>query len=632
MQENRILNFEDYKKEYISSIENPELFWEKKAENFLWRKKWKSVLEWDFSVPEVKWFDGGKLNITENCLDRHLENRGDKVAIKWIANNPNEMSVNITYNQLHEEVCKFSNVLKKNGVKKGDRVCLYMPMVPELAIAVLSCARIGAIHSVVFAGFSAKSLSDRISDANCSILLTSDGGYRGDKIIHLKNIADEAMRSTSTINRCIVLKRTNTEIDILEGRDVWWHEELKSVELNCDAEEMDSEDPLFILYTSGSTGKPKGIVHSTAGYMIYTEYSFRNVFQYEDDDIYWCTADIGWITGHSYIIYGPLLSGATTVMFEGIPTYPNPSRFWQEIEKNKVNIFYTAPTAIRSLEAKGLDYVAPFDLSSLKVLGTVGEPINEDAWHWYDREIGKKNTPIVDTWWQTETGGIMISNLAGVTPSKPTFATLPLPGIQPCLMDDSGKEMLNNSVEGKLCIKFPWPSIARSIYGDHKRFKRTYFSTFENKYFTGDGCLRNEHGMYRITGRVDDVLIVSGHNLGTAEIESAIDEHHNVCESAIVGFPHLIKGNGVYAFVICHNKIEDEDELKRELNDLVNKIVGPIAKLDKIQFVSGLPKTRSGKIMRRILRKIASGDFEDLGDTSTLLDASVLEEIKCGAQ
>ena len=632
MQENRILNFEDYKKEYISSIENPELFWEKKAENFLWRKKWKSVLEWDFSVPEVKWFDGGKLNITENCLDRHLENRGDQVAIKWIANNPNEMSVNITYNQLHKEVCKFSNVLKKNGVKKGDRVCLYMPMVPELAIAVLSCARIGAIHSVVFAGFSAKSLSDRISDANCSILLTSDGGYRGDKIIHLKNIADEAMRSTSTINRCIVLKRTNTDVDILEGRDVWWHEELKSAELNCDAEEMDSEDPLFILYTSGSTGKPKGIVHSTAGYMIYTEYSFRNVFQYEDGDIYWCTADIGWITGHSYIIYGPLLSGATTVMFEGIPTYPNPSRFWQEIEKNKVNIFYTAPTAIRSLEAKGLDYVTPFDLSSLKVLGTVGEPINEDAWHWYDREIGKKNTPIVDTWWQTETGGIMISNLAGVTPSKPTFATLPLPGIQPCLMDDSGKEMLNNSVEGKLCIKFPWPSIARSIYGDHKRFKRTYFSTFENKYFTGDGCLRNEEGMYRITGRVDDVLIVSGHNLGTAEIESAIDEHHNVCESAIVGFPHLIKGNGVYAFVICHNKIEDEDQLKRELNDLVNKIVGPIAKLDKIQFVSGLPKTRSGKIMRRILRKIASGNFEDLGDTSTLLDTSVLEEIKYGAQ
>ena len=632
MQENRILNFEDYKKEYISSIENPELFWEKKAENFLWRKKWKSVLEWDFSIPEVKWFDGGKLNITENCLDRHLENRGDQVAIKWIANNPNEMSVNITYNQLHKEVCKFSNVLKKNGVKKGDRVCLYMPMVPELAIAVLSCARIGAIHSVVFAGFSAKSLSDRISDANCSILLTSDGGYRGDKIIHLKNIADEAMRSTSTINRCIVLKRTNTEVDILEGRDVWWHEELKSAELNCDAEEMDSEDPLFILYTSGSTGKPKGIVHSTAGYMIYTEYSFRNVFQYEDGDIYWCTADIGWITGHSYIIYGPLLSGATTVMFEGIPTYPNPSRFWQEIEKNKVNIFYTAPTAIRSLEAKGLDYVAPFDLFSLKVLGTVGEPINEDAWHWYDREIGKKNTPIVDTWWQTETGGIMISNLAGVTPSKPTFATLPLPGIQPCLMDDSGKEILTNSVEGKLCIKFPWPSMARSIYGDHKRFKRTYFSTFENKYFTGDGCLRNEEGMYRITGRVDDVLIVSGHNLGTAEIESAIDEHHNVCESAIVGFPHLIKGNGVYAFVICHNKIEDEDELKRELNDLVNKIVGPIAKLDKIQFVSGLPKTRSGKIMRRILRKIASGNFEDLGDTSTLLDASVLEEIKYGAQ
>ena len=632
MQENRILSFEDYKKEYINSIENPELFWEKKAENFLWRKKWKSVLEWDFSVPEVKWFDGGKLNITENCLDRHLENRGDQVAIKWIANNPNEMSENITYNQLHKQVCKFSNVLKNNGVKKGDRVCLYMPMVPELAIAVLSCARIGAIHSVVFAGFSAKSLADRINDANCSILLTSDGSYRGNKIIPLKDIADEAMKSTSTINRCIVLKRTNTTVQMLGQRDVWWHEELKSVELNCEAEEMESEDPLFILYTSGSTGKPKGVVHSTAGYMIYTEYSFRNVFQYEEGDIYWCTADIGWITGHSYIIYGPLLSGATTVMFEGIPTYPNPSRFWQEIEKNKINIFYTAPTAIRSLEAKGLDYVTPFDLSSLKVLGTVGEPINEDAWHWYDREIGKKNAPIVDTWWQTETGGIMISNLAGITPSKPTFATLPLPGIQPCLVDDSGKEILTNSVEGKLCIKFPWPSIARSIYGDHERFKRTYFSTFENKYFTGDGCLRNEEGMYRITGRVDDVLIVSGHNLGTAEIESAIDEHKNVCESAIVGFPHLIKGNGIYAYVICHNTIEDEDELKKELNDLVNKIVGPIAKIDKIQFVSGLPKTRSGKIMRRILRKIASGDFEDLGDTSTLLDTSVLEEIKYGAQ
>ena len=632
MRKNRILNFEDYKKEYINSIENPELFWEKKAENFLWRKKWKNVLEWDFSTPEVKWFGGGKLNITENCIDRHLKNRGDQVAIKWIANNPDEMSENITYNQLYTNVCRFSNVLKNNGVKKGDRVCLYMPMVPELAIAVLSCARIGAIHSVVFAGFSAKSLADRINDANCSILLTSDGSYRGDKIIPLKDIADEAMKTTSTINRCIVLKRTNTTVQMLGQRDVWWHEELKSVELNCEAELMDSEDPLFILYTSGSTGKPKGVVHSTAGYMIYTEYSFRNVFQYEEGDIYWCTADIGWITGHSYIIYGPLLSGATTVMFEGIPTYPNPSRFWQEIEKNKINIFYTAPTAIRSLEAKGLDYVTPFDLSSLKVLGTVGEPINEDAWHWYDREIGKKNAPIVDTWWQTETGGIMISNLAGITPSKPTFATLPLPGIQPCLVDDSGKEILTNSVEGKLCIKFPWPSIARSIYGDHERFKRTYFSTFENKYFTGDGCLRNEKGMYRITGRVDDILIVSGHNLGTAEIESAIDEHKNVCETAIVGFPHLIKGNGIYAFVICHNTIEDEDELKKELNDLVNKIVGPIAKLDKIQFVSGLPKTRSGKIMRRILRKIASGDFEDLGDTSTLLDISVLEEIKCGAQ
>jgi acetyl-CoA synthetase len=484
----------------------------------------------------------------------------------------------------------------------------------------------------VFAGFSAKSLSDRINDADCNILITADGGFRGAKITPLKEISNEAMESTPTIEKCIVLERTKSKIAMQNGRDIWWHNEMQKANSNFPAEIMDSEDPLFILYTSGSTGKPKGIQHTTAGYMVYTEYSFRNVFQYKDGDIYWCTADIGWITGHSYIVYGPLLAGATTLMFEGIPTYPDAGRFWQIVGENKVNIFYTAPTAIRALEAKGKEFVNPYDLSSLKVLGTVGEPINEDAWHWYDKEIGKGNCPIVDTWWQTETGGIMISNLAGVTPSKPTFATLPLPGIQPCLVDEKGKEMEGNNVKGRLCIKFPWPSMARTIYGDHKRFKDTYFTAFENNYFTGDGCLRDENGMYRITGRVDDVLIVSGHNLGTAEIESAMDEHENVCETAIVGYPHPIKGNGVYAYVICHNQSEDEERLRKEINDLVTKNVGPIAKADKIQFVSGLPKTRSGKIMRRILRKIAAGESDNLGDTSTLLDPTVIEEIKNAAQ
>jgi acetyl-CoA synthetase len=632
MHDKRILDFETYKKEYQKSIKNPEQFWEEKANNFLWEKKWDNVLSWDFSKPEVKWFEGGKLNITENCLDRHLEKIGNQTAIKWIANNPDEESRSLTYNKLHTEVSKFANVLKKNGAKKGDRICLYMPMVPELAIAVLSCARIGAIHSVVFAGFSSKSLSDRINDANCNILITSDGGYRGDKITPLKEISDKAMKNTPSIEKCIVLKRTNSDIEMKEERDVWWGDEMEKVDGDCPVEIMNSEDPLFILYTSGSTGKPKGIVHSTAGYMIYTEFSFRNVFQYSEGDIYWCTADIGWITGHSYIVYGPLLAGATTMMFEGIPTYPDAGRFWKIVEENKVNIFYTAPTAIRSLESKGSQFISPYNLSSLKVLGTVGEPINEDAWHWYDEKIGKGNCPIVDTWWQTETGGIMISNLAGVTPSKPSFATLPLPGIQPSLMDEKGNEIIGNLVEGRLCVKFPWPSMARTIYGDHNRFKETYFSTFKNKYFTGDGCLRDENGMYRITGRVDDILIVSGHNIGTAEIESAMDEHENVCETAIVGFPHPIKGNGVYAFVICHAEIENPDDLRKEINDLVSKIIGPIAKADKIQFVSSLPKTRSGKIMRRILRKIASGESEDLGDTSTLLDPSVVDEIKSSSQ
>ena len=630
--EMKISTFEEYKIEYQKSITDPKKFWEEKAHNFSWRKKWDSVLDWDFTKPEIKWFEGGKLNITENCLDRHLEKRGNQTAIKWIANNPKEETINLSYRELHKQVCKFANVLKKNGALKGDRICLYMPMVPELAIAVLACARIGAIHSVVFAGFSAKSLSDRINDATCKLLITADGGFRGEKITPLKEIADEAMQSTPSIEKCIVLERTKSNVNMQYGRDIWWHEEMKDANSDCPIEIMDSEDPLFILYTSGSTGKPKGIQHSTAGYMIYTEYSFRNVFQYNEGDIYWCTADIGWITGHSYIVYGPLLAGATTVMFEGIPSYPDSGRFWQIIEENKVTIFYTAPTAIRALEAKGIEFVNPYDLSSLKVLGTVGEPINEDAWHWYNKEIGKENCPIVDTWWQTETGGIMISNLAGVTPAKSTFATLPLPGIQPCLVDEKGNEIKGNSVEGRLCIKFPWPSIARTIYGDHKRFKETYFAAFKNNYFTGDGCLRDANGMYRITGRVDDVLIVSGHNLGTAEIESAIDKHQNVCETAIVGFPHPIKGNGIYAYVICHKKPENEERLRKEISDLVSKEVGPIAKVDKIQFVSGLPKTRSGKIMRRILRKIAEGDTENLGDTSTLLDPAVVEEIKTSAQ
>ncbi len=625
-----ITSYEDYLKEYKKSIDNPEQFWGEQAENFVWKKKWTSILNWDFEKPEIKWFEGGKLNITDNCLDKHLDILAEKTAIKWIANDPKEGSISLSYKKLHTQVCKFSNVLKNNGVVKGDRICLYMPMVPELAIAVLACARIGAIHSVVFAGFSAKSLADRINDAGCKVLITADGGYRGNKIINLKNIADQAMLDSCSIKKCIVLKRTKQKVVIKKNRDVWWDNEMKNVNENCNSESMNSEDPLFILYTSGSTGKPKGIQHSIAGYMVYTHFSFKNVFQYKDGDIYWCTADIGWITGHSYIIYGPLLCGATTIMFEGVPTYPDAGRLWEIVEKHKINIFYTAPTAIRSLEAKGDGFVKKYNLSSLKVLGTVGEPINKDAWQWYYTKVGKENAPIVDTWWQTETGGIMISNLAGVTPMKPTFATLPLPGILPCIMDDQNNEITKNSIEGKLCIKFPWPSMARTIYGDHKRFKETYFSAFKNKYFTGDGCYRDENGFYRITGRVDDVLIVSGHNLGTAEIESAIDQHPNVCETAIVGYPHRIKGNGIYAYVILNNEIKKENkkQLKLELNELVVKEVGPIAKVDKIQFVVGLPKTRSGKIMRRILRKIAEGETHNLGDTSTLLDPKIIDEIK----
>ena len=621
-------SYKEYKEIYEQSISDPEKFWEEKAKSFFWHKKWDNVLSWDFNKPEIKWFEGGKLNITENCIDRHLQKNGNQIAIKWIANNPKEKSQTLTYKELHEKVCQFANVLKNNGAKKGDRICLYMPMVPQLAIAVLACARIGAIHSVVFAGFSAKSLSDRINDAKCNILITADGGYRGGKITPLKKIADDAMKNALSIKKCIVLKRTQVSVKMTKNRDLWWHEEMKNSNNICPAEIMDSEDPLFILYTSGSTGKPKGIQHSTAGYMIYTEFSFKNVFQYKQGDIYWCTADIGWITGHSYIVYGPLLSGATTVMFEGIPSYPNYGRFWEIIDEHKINIFYTAPTAIRALEAQGDKFVHPYDLSSLKVLGTVGEPINEDAWNWYNEKIGNLNTPIVDTWWQTETGGIMISNLAGITPSKATYATLPLPGIQPCLMNEKGEEIAESNIEGRLCIKFPWPSIARTIYGNHKRFKKTYFSTFQNKYFTGDGAYRDGNDLYRITGRVDDIIIVSGHNLGTAEIESAIDQHNNVCETAVVGYPHHIKGNAIYAYIVCHQEPEKNKQLKQEINNLLSKELGPIAKADKIQFVRDLPKTRSGKIMRRILRKLACGDSKNLGDTSTLLNPLIVTEIK----
>ena len=623
----RIKNLEEYQKEKENFENSPERFWEEKADTFKWNQKWNNVLEWDFHKANINWFKGGKLNITENCLDRHLTSKGEQIAIKWIANNPKEKNIDITYNDLHKQVCKFSNVLRNKGVKKGDRICLYMPMVPELAIAVLACARIGAIHSVVFAGFSAKSLSDRINDAKCKGLITADGGFRGNKITPLKEIADEAMRKTPSIDFSIVLKRTNSNIEMEDTRDFWWHDEMKKSNNRCQAEIMDSEDKLFILYTSGSTGKPKGIVHSTAGYMVYAQYSFENVFQYNPGDLYWCTADIGWITGHTYIIYGPLLAGATTVMFEGVPTYPDAGRFWGIVEQNQINIFYTAPTAIRALEAKGNQYVRKHKLDSLKVLGTVGEPINEDAWNWYFKEIGGERCPIVDTWWQTETGGIMISNLAGINKAKPTFATLPLPGISACIVDDTGIELKNNNIEGKLCIKYPWPSMARTIYGDHQRFIDTYFSAFPGKYFSGDGCYKNENGLFRITGRVDDVLIVSGHNLGTAEIESAIDEHKNVCESAIVGYPHQIKGNGVFAYIICHKKPEKESDINMEINNLITQHVGPIAKVDQFLYVDGLPKTRSGKIMRRILRKIASGEFNELGDTSTLLDPNVVESI-----
>jgi acetyl-CoA synthetase len=629
----KIENLEQYFKHYNKSIREPRKFWGKIAEeNFTWYQYWDKVVDFNMAEAEIKWFPEAKVNIVKNCIDRHLAKKGEKTAIIFEPNDPSEEALHISYNELYERVSKMANVLREQGIGKGDRVCIYLPMIPELAVSVLACARIGAIHSVVFAGFSASAVASRINDSECKMVITSDGGYRGNKTIDLKGIIDDALGNCPCVTSVLVTKRTNAEINMKADRDQWLQPLLDVASNNSVAEIMDAEDPLFILYTSGSTGKPKGMVHTTAGYMVYTAYTFKNVFNYEENDVFWCTADIGWITGHSYILYGPLLNGATTVIFEGVPSYPDFSRFWEVIEKHKVTQFYTAPTAIRALAKENLSYVQKFPLKSLKVIGSVGEPINEEAWHWYNDHVGGKRCPVVDTWWQTETGGIMIAPLAFVTPTKPTYATLPLPGIQPVLMDEKRNEIEGNQVDGSLCIKFPWPGIARTIWGDHQRYKDTYFSAFPGKYFTGDGALRDEVGYYRITGRVDDVVIVSGHNLGTAPIEDAINEHPAVAESAIVGFPHDIKGNALYGFVILKESGEyrDRENLSKEINQHVSDHIGPIAKLDKIQFVSGLPKTRSGKIMRRILRKIAEGDYSSFGDITTLLNPEIVEEIKEG--
>ncbi len=632
MMDFQVKSFDDYKATYKRSVEQPEEFWNGIADQYSWIKKWDKTLDWEFETPAVKWFLNGKLNITENCLDRHLEKRGNKLALIWEPNDPKERFIRYTYRELHEKVCKFANVLKAKGIKKGDRIALYMPMIPELTIAVLACARIGAVHSVVFAGFSAHALADRINDSQCKMVITADGLFRGTKEIPVKAVVDQALKDCTSVDTVLVAERTQWSVHMEEGRDFWLHEELEKVSADCPAEPMDSEDMLFILYTSGSTGKPKGVVHTCGGYMVYAGYSFANVFQPNESDIYWCTADIGWITGHTYIVYGPLLNGTTTVMFEGVPTYPSPGRFWQVCDKHGVNQFYTAPTAIRALMAHGEDHVLSYGLYSLRVLGTVGEPINQEAWEWYHIHIGKEKCPIVDTWWQTETGGIMISGLGNHSPMKPTYAGYPLPGIQPVLLDQEGNEIEVNGEEGYLAVKFPWPSLLRTTYGDHERCKNTYFSHYKGYYFTGDGARRDDNGMYRIIGRVDDVINVSGHRFGTAEIENAINSNdHIVAESAVVGYPHEIKGQGIYAYVITKEKPENPDKLRAEIVETVVAQIGKIAKPDKIQFVSGLPKTRSGKIMRRILRKVAEGDTSNLGDTSTLLDPDVVEEIKQGA-
>ncbi|GIV43376.1 MAG: acetyl-coenzyme A synthetase [Bacteroidia bacterium] len=626
-----IKSFEEYKSVYKKSIETPEIFWNDIANEFIWHRKWDKVLNWEFHTPKVQWFENGKCNLSENCLDRHLENKAQQIALIWESNDPKIPSKTITYKELYAQVCKFANVLKNLGIKKGDRICIYMPMSIEVVVAMLACTRIGAIHSVVFAGFSANSLSDRINDSECSLLITADGFYRGEKYVPLKSIADEALITSPSIQKTIVLKHSHTEISWNASKDLWWHELMQNASDNCPPESMDSEDPLFILYTSGSTGKPKGVLHTTGGYMVYVGYTFKNVFQYQDGDIFWCTADVGWITGHSYLVYGPLLNGATTVLFEGVPTYPDHGRFWDVIDKHKVNILYTAPTAIRALEQFGNEIFKTKDLSSLKVLGTVGEPINEDAWQWYYENVGKKRCPITDTWWQTETGGILIAPIPGVTPLKPAFATLPLPGIQPVLLDEKGNEIHGNDVEGNLCIKFPWPSMARTVFRNHERFKQTYFTAYPGYYFTGDGAKRDKDGYYRIIGRVDDVINVSGHRIGTGELEDVINMHSAVVESAVVGYPHDIKGQGIYAYVVCVGPV-DEESLVKEIQSLIIEKIGAFSKLDKLQIVKGLPKTRSGKIMRRILRKIAEGDTSHLGDTSTLLDPSIVELIKAEAK
>jgi acetyl-CoA synthetase len=628
----KISSLFDYTKKYKNSVSNPQAFWGEIAEDFYWRKPWSKVLDWNFEEPKMEWFKDSKLNLTENIFERLLPTHADKTAILWEPNDPNSDSVSLTYAELFEATCKFANAMRANGVGKGDRVIIYMPMVPEAAIAMLACARIGAVHSVVFAGFSSSALADRINDCQAKMVLTSDGNFRGSKQIPVKAVVDEALEKTTTIEKVIVLKRTGESVDMKTGRDIWWSDSIAGQSSDNEAEEMDAEDMLFILYTSGSTGQPKGVVHSTAGYMVYTYYSFINVFQYEESDVYWCTADVGWITGHSYIVYGPLLAGATTLMFEGVPTYPHPGRFWEIIDKYKVNQFYTAPTAIRALQVYGLEPIEKYNLDSLKVIGSVGEPINEEAWHWYHENIGKGRCPLVDTWWQTETGGIMISPLAGITPNKPAHASLPLPGVQPVIVDAEGNELLGNNVEGNLCIRFPWPSIIRTTYGDHNRCKETYFSTYKGMYFTGDGVKRDHDGYLRILGRVDDVINVSGHRMGTAEVENAINEHPKVVESAVVGFPHPIKGQGIYAYVICNSSTKSDAEMESEIKAMVRKIIGPIAKPEYVQIVSDLPKTRSGKIMRRILRKVASKDVSSLGDTSTLLNPEIVEEIIKGAE